>query len=124
VAILASEPESLILLENPEAHLHPKGQAKMGELLALAASCGIQIVVETHSDHILNGIRLAVHAGKLDPNDVQLHYFQRQETRGESKTEVISPRMDRNGRIDNWPDGFFDEWDKSLEALLAPVGEA
>jgi predicted ATPase len=124
VAILASEPESLILLENPEAHLHPKGQAKMGELLALAASCGIQIVVETHSDHILNGIRLAVHAGKLDPNDVQLHYFQRQETRGESKTEVISPRMDRNGRIDNWPDGFFDEWDKSLEALLAPVGDA
>lgn len=124
VAILSSEPESLILLENPEAHLHPKGQAKMGELLALAASCGVQIVVETHSDHILNGIRLAVHGGKLDPNDVQLHYFQRQEMRGESKTEVISPRMDRNGRIDHWPDGFFDEWDKSLEALLEPVGDA
>lgn len=123
VAILTSEPGTLILLENPEAHLHPKGQAKMGELLALAASCGVQIVVETHSDHILNGIRVAVHGGKLDPNDVQLHYFQREETRGESKTEVISPRMDRNGRIDHWPDGFFDEWDKSLEALLEPVGE-
>ncbi len=123
VAILTSEPVTLILLENPEAHLHPKGQAKMGELLALAASCGVQIVVETHSDHILNGIRLAVHGGKLDPNDLQLHYFQREETRGESKTEVISPRMDRNGRIDHWPDGFFDEWDKSLEALLEPVGE-
>ncbi|QIZ70135.1 AAA family ATPase [Oxynema aestuarii] len=123
VAILASEPDTLILLENPEAHLHPKGQAKMGELLALAASCGIQIVVETHSDHILNGIRLAVHSKKLDPNHVQLHYFQREEMRGESNIEVISPRIDRNGRIDNWPDGFFDEWDKSLEALLEPVGE-
>ncbi|KPQ32039.1 MAG: hypothetical protein HLUCCO16_20815 [Phormidium sp. OSCR] len=123
IAILASKPETLILLENPEAHLHPKGQAKMGELLALAASCGIQIVVETHSDHILNGIRLAVHHKKLAPNDVQLHYFQRQEMRGESNIEVVSPHLDKNGRIDQWPDGFFDEWDKSLEALLEPVGE-
>ncbi|CDM95248.1 MULTISPECIES: AAA family ATPase [Limnospira] len=123
VAILASKPETLILLENPEAHLHPKGQAKMGELLALAASCGIQIVVETHSDHILNGIRLAVHSRKLAPGDVQLHYFERKEMRGESNIEVVSPHIDQNGRIDQWPDGFFDEWDKSLEALLEPVGE-
>lgn len=122
VAILASEPGTLILLENPEAHLHPKGQAKMGELLALAASCGIQIVVETHSDHILNGIRLTVHGGKIDPDDVQLHYFQRiEEARGEAKIEVISPRMDRNGRIDRWPDGFFDEWKKSLAKLIQPA---
>lgn len=122
VAILSSEPGTLILLENPEAHLHPKGQAKMGELLALAASCGIQIVVETHSDHILNGIRLAVHGGKIAPDDVQLHYFQRiEEARGEATIEVISPRIDRNGRIDRWPEGFFDEWDNVLDALLEPA---
>jgi len=123
VAVLASEPGTLILLENPEAHLHPQGQAKMGELLALAASCGVQVVIETHSDHVLNGIRLAVHGGKLEPKDVQLHYFQRQEKLGQAITEVISPRIDRNGRIDQWPDGFFDEWDKSLETLLEPAGE-
>ncbi|NES00384.1 MAG: DUF3696 domain-containing protein [Symploca sp. SIO1B1] len=123
VAVLASEPGTLILLENPEAHLHPQGQAKMGELLALAASCGVQVVIETHSDHVLNGIRLAVHGGKLEPEDVQLHYFQRQEKLGQAVTKVISPRIDRNGRIDQWPDGFFDEWDKSLEMLLEPAGE-
>ncbi|NEP55733.1 MAG: DUF3696 domain-containing protein [Symploca sp. SIO2G7] len=123
VAVLASEPGTLVLLENPEAHLHPQGQAKMGELLALAASCGVQVVIETHSDHVLNGIRLAVHGGKLEPKDVQLHYFQRQEKLGQAVTKVISPRIDRNGRIDQWPDGFFDEWDKSLETLLAPAGE-
>ncbi len=120
VAVLASEPGTLILIENPEAHLHPKGQAKMGELLALAASCGVQIIVETHSDHVLNGIRLSVHGGKLNNEDVQLHYFQRVEKEGQLVTEVLSPHIDRNGRIDQWPDGFFDEWDKSLITLLKP----
>ncbi|MGD1912449.1 MAG: DUF3696 domain-containing protein [Rivularia sp. (in: cyanobacteria)] len=123
VAVLSSKPGTLILIENPEAHLHPKGQAKMGELLALAASCDIQVVIETHSDHVLNGIRVAVHGGKLDPQHVQLHYLQRKENRGLTYTEVVSPNVDRNGRIDKWPDGFFDEWDKSLDALLEPAGE-
>ncbi len=118
VAVLSSVPDSLILIENPEAHLHPSGQAKIGSLLALAASSGIQVVVETHSDHVLNGIRLAVHDGKLSPDDVQVHFFQRKEQDGQSL--VTSPQIDRDGRIDKWPDGFFDEWDKSLEALLEP----
>lgn len=121
VAVLASTPGTIILIENPEAHLHPKGQVKMGELLALAASGGVQVVIETHSDHVLNGIRLAVHGGKLDPKDVQLHYFQRQKKQEQAVTEVISPKIDRNGRIDRWPDGFFDEWDNSLEILLQPA---
>ncbi len=123
VAVLASPSGTLILIENPEAHLHPRGQAKIGELLALAASCGVQVVIETHSDHVLNGIRLAVHGGKLDPTDVQLHFFQRKDKEGQVVTEVVSPRIDHNGRIDRWPENFFDEWDKSLEALLAPAGE-
>ena len=123
VAILSSYPGTLILVENPEAHLHPRGQAKMGELLALAANCGVQVVIETHSDHVLNGIRLAVHGGKIKPEDVQLHYFQNQEKQGQIFTKVISPHIDRNGRIDRWPDGFFDEWERSLDVLLEPAGE-
>lgn len=123
VAALASTPGTIILIENPEAHLHPKGQVKMGQLLAWAASGGVQVVIETHSDHVLNGIRLAVHGGKLDPKDVQLHYFQRQNKEGQAVTDVVSPKIDRNGRIDRWPDGFFDEWDNSLEILLEPAVE-
>lgn len=120
VATLAAVPGSLLLIENPEAHLHPKGQALMGDLLARAASGGVQVVLETHSDHVLNGIRLAVHGGRIAPDAVQLHYFERRERAGFAHHFVSSPHIDRDGRIDDWPDGFFDEWDKSLEALLEP----
>jgi predicted ATPase len=88
--------------------------------MARAASCGIQVIVETHSDHVLNGIRLAVHGGQLSPESVYLHFFDRKPQNDQACAEVISPRIDRNGRIDRWPEGFFDEWDKSLEALLGP----
>ncbi|RCJ20235.1 ABC transporter permease [Nostoc sp. ATCC 43529] len=121
VAILASSPGALILIEHPETGLHLQAQTKLGKLLALAANCGVQVVVETHSDQILNGIRLAVHDGKLEPEDVQLHYFQRQEQQGQASIKVVSPRIDKDGRIDRWPDGFFDEWDNSLTVLLEPA---
>jgi predicted ATPase len=121
VAILASESGALILIENPEAHLHPKGQSQMGKLMALAASCGIQIIVETHSDHVLNGVCLAVHGGKLRPEDVQLNFFERWAKEEDIITKVVSPVIDQNGRIDYWPDGFFDEWEKSLDILLEPA---
>jgi predicted ATPase len=123
IAILSSPPGTLILLENPEAHLHPQGQAMIGNLLALAANCGVQIIIETHSDHVLNGIRIAVHGGKIMPEDVQLHFFQRMEQNGQALTHITSPKIDRNGRINHWPNGFFDEWDKSLDALLEPAQE-
>lgn len=120
-AVLSSKPGSLLLLENPEAHLHPRGQVHIGELLALAAANGVQVIVETHSDHVLNGLRVAVHSGKIAPADVRLHYFGRYDKDGLAVHEVVQPRIDRNGRIDRWPAGFFDELDNSLAMLLAPA---
>lgn len=120
VATLAAIPGTLLLIENPEAHLHPRGQAVLGDLLARTASCGIQVVIESHSDHVLNGIRIAVHDGKVKPEQVQLHYFARSEYDEQANHSVSSPHIDQDGRIDHWPEGFFDEWDKSLEALLEP----
>lgn len=120
VAILAAKPGALLLIENPEAHLHPRGQAQIGGLLARAASIGIQVIVESHSDHVLNGIRLAIHGGRLKPEDLALRFFQYQSSL--DMISVIAPTIDRNGRIEQWPDGFFDEWDRSLDALLEPSG--
>ncbi len=122
-AILSARSGALLLIENPEAHLHPRGQARIGHLLAEAAAQGVQIILETHSDHVLNGIRLAVHGGKLQSDAVKLHFFQRRDSPDGTVSEVVSPTMNRRGRIDRWPDGFFDEWDNSLEALLAPIEE-
>lgn len=117
VAILSAQPGTLILLENPEAHLHPRGHSVMGDLLARAASAGIQILVETHSDHILNGIRVAARKNLVNANDVALHFFQRREN-SEPGSMFVSPQLTQNGRLDFWPDGFFDEWDNSLDALM------
>jgi predicted ATPase len=118
VAILSATSDTLILLENPEAHLHPRGQSKMGELIALAASCGIQIIVETHSDHILNGIRKAVRHNKLEADKVQINYFERYLKKGQPTTEIITPQIYKDGGIDKWPDGFFDQTEKDLMELL------
>jgi predicted ATPase len=118
VAILSATSDTLILLENPEAHLHPRGQSKMGELIALAASCGIQIILETHSDHVLNGIRKAVRHNKLEADKVQINYFERYVKKGEPIIEIITPRIYSDGGIDKWPDGFFDQTEKDLMELL------
>lgn len=111
--------DRLVLLENPEAHLHPKGQFQIGDLIACSVSSGTQVVVETHSDHVLNGIRVAVRDGKLDPNAVGIHFFQRpQEDNADTAVSVTSPEIDADGRIDNWPPNFFDEYSKSLRKLM------
>lgn len=106
----------LLLLENPEAHLHPSGQTKMGEMLALASSCGIQIVVETHSDHLLNGIRIKVKEEKLSPQDVKFYFFKYNNDNNPAIVEQIM--IDKYGMMDHWPDGFFDESEKNLMRLI------
>lgn len=116
VALLSLPPGGLVMLENPEAHLHPRGQTIMGRLIAHAAAAGVQVILETHSDHVLNGIRIAVREGILPPGDAALHYFSRSE-RG--IVQVETPRIDADGKIDSWPEGFFDEGIKSLASLAS-----
>ncbi len=114
VALLAASTDQTIFIDSPEAHLHPAAQSEMGRVLASFAAAGLQIVVETHSDHLLNGIRVAIKDGILAPSDVAVHFFQ-----GASDKDhgVLSLSIDENGRVSNWPNGFFDQGERDLSIL-------
>ena len=113
IALLSLPKNGLVILENPEAHLHPRGQSLMGKLIAHVAAAGTQVIVETHSDHLLNGIRIAVRDGLLSSEQTALHYF----SRNGSAIDITTPQIDADGKIDQWPEGFFDESLRNLAAL-------
>jgi predicted ATPase len=98
---------SVLLIENPEAHLHPKGQTVIGELIALTASTGKQVVVETHSDHLIDGIRIVTRSKKINSTDTVFHYFSRESY--DSETKIESPVLKQDGKLSYWPEGFFDQ---------------
>ena len=115
VAALSSDRDDLLLIENPEVHLHPAGQAAMGKFLARVASAGVQVIIETHSDHVLNGIRRAVKDRTLPKDDVALHFFRpRRENVQDGLPQVECLILDAEGNIDSWPEGFFDQFDKDM----------
>lgn len=114
VAVMSAGEDDLLLIENPEIHLHPAGQAEMGVFLAQAAAAGAQVVIETHSDHVLNGIRRAVKAGVTKPDHVALHFFRPRREGGGEQAQVVSPSLDDDGNVDEWPGGFFDQFDKDM----------
>ncbi|MND74042.1 hypothetical protein D3C80_656280 [compost metagenome] len=117
VALLSCEEGGVVLLENPEAHIHPAGQTRLGELCAFAAASGVQIIVETHSDHFMDGIRIAVRNGVLPSEHCAFHYFQRSGTR----SEITSPELDRSGKLSAWPAGFFDQHRRNTAKLVKPL---
>ncbi|MGO9740856.1 MAG: AAA family ATPase [Roseiarcus sp.] len=114
VALLSAEPGDIVVIDSPEAHLHPQAQSRMGRMLAAFAAAGIQLVIETHSDHVLNGIRLAVRDKVLGEAELSLLFFAGSSLAGHG---VTSPRIDGEGRINEWPDGFFDQGDKDVAQL-------
>lgn len=115
VAALSAGEGDLLLVENPEVHLHPAGQATMGEFMAEVAAAGVQVIIETHSDHVLNGVRRAVKERTLPGHDVALYFFRpRRGDAADGEAQVYTPGMKADGNIDSWPEGFFDQFDKDM----------
>lgn len=115
LAGLIARTGGLLLVENPEAHLHPAGQSRMGGFLAWLAGKGVQVVVETHSDHVLNGFRRAIGEHlSLSHDDAIIHFF----GSDDSDACVTTPlRFTPTGGVSDWPPGFFDQYQIDVAAL-------
>lgn len=117
VAGLVAKSNTVLMVENPEAHLHPRAQSMIGEFLARVAAGGTQVFVETHSEHVLNGIRRMVKQTILTPDAVRFHFFARTSTNFEPSVTPIA--VSSSGDISAWPKGFFDQLDQDLSIILA-----
>jgi predicted ATPase len=114
-ALLYSKKGSVVIIENPEAHLHPKGQSYLGRLIALTAKAGIQVIVETHSDHLLNGIRVIARTDKnFDPTLFTLYYI----SHGENESHVDTISITKDGKLSSWPEGFFDQQAQDMFTIM------
>ena len=104
---------SILIIENPEAHLHPLSQSRLGKFLALVSANGVQIILETHSEHIVDGCRIQA-ARETMCSDAQVLFFEKKENTSMcNRIEIMN-----NGELEGWPEGFFDQKRQDLRELL------
>ena len=115
VELLISNKDSLLLIENPESHLHPKGQTMIANLIALAAEHGCQIICESHSDHVINGIRVAIKKKQINNGKVGISFFSKNK---DQETKVDNIYIDGKGNLSDYPLGLLDEWGILMTELI------
>jgi predicted ATPase len=109
---LIAKSGDIFIVENPEAHLHPRAQSRLTEFFARLAANGVQIFIESHSEHILNGLRInALTDVQISTEDVSIYYF-------DEKFKSEKLEIDKKGRIANWPTGFFDQQEIDLAQIF------
>ena len=119
IQVLLAKPNSIVILENPEAHLHPGAQSRIVDfLIHQMKEKSLQIFIESHSDHIINGARLAVKNQTITPNEVSILFVSRDETDVRGIPSVHQVEILPNGALCDYYDDFMDEWTKQSGALL------
>ena len=113
VTALIARKDSIVIIENPEAHLHPEAQLRLTTLLAKLSNRGAQVFIETHSEHIVNGFRINALKEKctLSNEDLSIYFF-------DKDYDIFMLEINRNGRIPNWPDGFFDQFEREMAEII------
>ena len=113
-ALVACTMKNVILvIENPEAHLHPLSQSRLGKFLALVAANGVQVIIETHSEHIVDGCRIQSAREKQCEN-IQILFFEK----SDNCSSCRNIKVHENGELDEWPKGFFDQKRQDLRELM------
>ena len=112
---MIAEPGGILVVENPEAHLHPGAQSRLARfLIRQAVSNGYQLIIESHSDHVVNGLRIAAKEGEIKSSQCLIDYFY---SEGDA-TAVRAITCDKNGTLSEYPDDFMDEWTLQLLKLV------
>lgn len=117
VGTLLAEKDSVLIVENPEAHLHPRAQSRIMEfLIEQALKKNLQIIVESHSDHVVNGMRISMKKKKLESTDGIIQHFAYDNKTGHP---VVTPiTCDSEGNLSRYPDDFLDEWTAQMMELV------
>jgi len=120
IALITAKKGDILILENPEAHLHPRGQSQIAKLISLACGNGVQCFVETHSDHIINGVRLSVKREIINHQNIKIFFFDRKKGNPKHTSTVHRIEINKDAKLTKFPDGFFDEWNNALVKLVSP----
>lgn len=104
VAALFAQPGHIVIVEEPESHLHPLAQSKLAELLAqVSKERNVQFIVETHSEHLFRRMQTLIAKQQITPKDAAMYFVER-----DGKAARMRPlELDDFGRVKNWPEGFF-----------------
>ena len=104
VAALFAQPGHIVIVEEPESHLHPLAQAKLAELFAaISTARGVQFIVETHSEHLFRRMQTLIARQEIKPGQAAMYFVERDGPTAKRRALTI----DDYGRVTNWPDQFF-----------------
>lgn len=112
---LLAEPDTLMIVENPEAHLHPSGQSRIGRFLAQIAGSGVQVIMETHSEHVINGIRISSLDGTIANSDIVVNFVSKD---GDGLPQIKEIDVTQLGDLTAYPKGFFDQEQSDIAELI------
>ena len=115
IAALSCRKGDTLIIENPEIHLHPRAQSRLMEFAAFLCERGLQIIMETHSDHIYNGMRKCIKRKALGREQIAAYYFELDET---MQTKIYHISFNDQGAEENHPYGMFDQFDDDLDELI------
>jgi predicted ATPase len=117
VSGLIAQKDSILIVENPEAHLHPKGQSNIGYFLGKVADSCVKVILETHSEHVVNGVRRATLSSEnLKPSDANIYFFNGFDDKSKIIAELIG--IEYEGSLNKFPRDFFDQVNQDMREII------
>nr|WP_278002127.1 DUF3696 domain-containing protein [Clostridium botulinum] len=115
IICLSLEENEALIIENPEIHLHPKAQSRLTEFFIFISKANRQLVIETHSDHFFNGVRVAIANGTISNEEVSINFLSLDERNCTINSQI---KISKRGRIIDPPQDLFDQFEIDLDRML------